>query len=92
MTTMTNTTEETRPRRTRRPNRRLTYLPNSIRAAVSDKMLSNLETEADAAGVSLGEVIRRCVDRGLPLETESRRRKERAERKRARAAAKDGLQ
>ena len=65
------TTEQTRKRR---PYRRPSHYGPRRAVAFRPEVDAALEAAADAMGQPIAEIVRRCVDRGLPLVRKAARR------------------
>ena len=64
-----------RQQQTRRPYRRVSRLDGQkLNIGVSRDQRAALEAAADSAGLSVAEVARQCIDRGLPLVRDSLRK------------------
>ena len=65
----------------KRKYRRETRYGRQLRVTVEPATASALEAEADAAGLSVSEVIRDSLARGLPLVKDARRKQRQRDRK-----------
>ena len=68
----------------KRSYRRETRYGRQLRVTVEPATAAALEAEADAAGLSVSEVIRNSLARGLPLVKDARRKQRRRDRDRDR--------
>ena len=66
---------EGRQRRAYRRNKRFTV---AQRVDMTEEMRDAIEREADAADSSLADVMRDCIERGLPLVRDARRKRTRS--------------